>query len=288
MRNETMYIIPRERYKEIIHLFDKGRFISSFRSHLELISAVKEVFVDNLNNPQSTLVMVNNKGFLGGATNNNTFNKALFDYFFIEKKEEFIELYNGGVFFYIETDDWINELVKIIPNLFAEDRYYYEIENLANKNWKEMIPEGYTIEPVNLTLLERSYLKNFDWIKKEVERDWSPLEESLKEIRGFYLLRDNEEIVSLCTTQYLTLDKNIEVSIATRGEYQRKGFGTIVGSATSEYCISKYKTVGWHCAKKNIGSIKTAEKIGFKRKHEYRNINFTINTIIKTEKKGEK
>ena len=271
-----MYILPRERYKEIIHLFDKGRFTSSFRSYLELISAVKEVFVDDLNNPQSALVMVNNKGFLGGATNNITFNKAFFDYFFIEKKEEFIDLYNGEVFFYIDTDNWVVSLKKFIPNLFAEDRYYYEIENLANKNWKEMIPEGYSIEPVNLTLLEKNYLKNFDWIKRQLESDWFPLEENLKEIRGFYLLRDNEEIVSFCTTQYLTLDKDIEVSVATREKYRRKGFGALVGSATAEYCISKYNTIGWHCAKKNIGSIKTAEKIGFQRKLEYRNINFTI------------
>ncbi|MFW9851395.1 MAG: GNAT family N-acetyltransferase [Candidatus Thorarchaeota archaeon] len=274
-----MYILPRERYKEIIHLFDKSRFISSFRSHLELISVSKEVFVDDIENPQSALVMVNQMGFLGGKANNNTFNKALFDYFFIEKKEEFIDLYNGSFFFYVESDDWINALYKVVPYPFAEDRYYYEIEELANKNWREMIPEGYTIEPINYTLLDRNYLKNYDWIMGVIEEAWSPFEERLKEIRGFYLLKGNEEIVSWCTTEYLTLENDIEVNIATREEYQRKGFGLIVGSATAEYCLAKYKTVGWHCAKRNIGSIKTAEKIGFKRKFEYRNIGFTLNTI---------
>jgi len=114
---------------------------------------------------------------------------------------------------------------------------------------------------------------------EEIEENWIPFEEGLKENRGFYLVRDDEEIVCWCTTEYLTDNNEIEVGIATREEYKRRGFALLVGSATAEYCLSKYKSVGWHCTTTNIGSYKTAEKIGYKRVKEYKKAAAIINQV---------
>ncbi len=274
-----MYLLPADRYIEIIHLFDKARYANAVRSHLQLTSVKKHVFVDDSAAPQTALVLMRQKGFLGGRTDNEIFNQEIADYLFKERKQEFIDLYNGDVFFYIETEDWIEALRKVFPYPFINERYYYEIEEIADSNWREKIPEGYSVEPVDLSFLDRKHLKNFEWLRNEIEECWTPLEENLIEIRGFYLLKDNKEIVSWCTTEYLTLENDIEVGVATREEYRGKGFATIVGSATAECCLSKYSSVGWHCAKRNIGSVKTAEKIGFRRKKEYRNIGCTFNIV---------
>jgi len=111
--------------------------------------------------------------------------------------------------------------------------------------------------------LEKKHLVNYDWLIEEIEENWLPFEEYLKETRGFYLLKDNKEIVSWCTLEYLTDENEIEVGIATKEEYHKEGFATIVGSATAEFALTRYKSVGWNCSVGNVSSCKAAEKIGF-------------------------
>ena len=77
----------------------------------------------------------------------------------------------------------------------------------------------------------------------------------------------------------MTDDNEIEVGIATREEYQKRGFASIVGSATAEYCLVNYKSVGWHCTDINIGSQKTAEKIGYEKVREYKKAIARINQV---------
>ena len=122
-------------------------------------------------------------------------------------------------------------------------------------------------------------MSNYEWIIEEIEESWLPFEEHLKENKGFYLVRDNQEIVSWCTLEYLTDDNEIEVGIATKPEYQKKGFASIVGLATAEYALKKYKSVGWNCSANNMGSWKTAEKIGYERHTEYTKAGCFFNRI---------
>ena len=62
-------------------------------------------------------------------------------------------------------------------------------------------------------------------------------------------------------------DLAIEVVFWNQG-FQRKGYATIVASAMIEECLKRNFTIHWHCWKTNIGSIKTALKIGFELKNE--------------------
>jgi len=181
----------------------------------------------------------------------------------LESKERF------ELDFYLSSDDWIEALKEAFPHSFPYPRAYLEIEELKYENWRDMIPEGFTIYPIDLSLLQKSHLRNYAWIVEEIEENWLPFEDNLKEIRGFYIEKNNKEIVSWCAIEYLTEDNEVEVGIATRQEYRKLGLALGVGSATAEYCLSKYKSIGWHCSVNNIASIKLAEKIGFKAAKNY-------------------
>jgi tetratricopeptide (TPR) repeat protein len=50
--------------------------------------------------------------------------------------------------------------------------------------------------------------------------------------------------------------------IRTINHFQKKGYGTIVAAATTEYCLSLGSQMRWTTDDYNIGSIKIAEKIG--------------------------
>ncbi len=271
--------LPKERYKEIIPLYDKSRFINAIRSHLEGTPIEKEVYVDNLENPQAAALVVGHRAFLGGDSSNTIYNIALRDFFIIKKREilESDDIYE--VDFYFSSEDWIKTLTSSFPHSFPYPRYYYEIKELKMKNWRDKIPIGYTIEPVDLSLLENEHLENYDWLIDEIEENWLPFEEHLKTNRGFYIVYDQKEIVAWCTSEYLTKDKHVEVGIATRGEHRKQGLAKIVGSATVELCLSRYKTVGWHCNVHNVPSCKAAESIGFEKTKEYQKVGYFFNKL---------
>jgi RimJ/RimL family protein N-acetyltransferase len=237
------------------------------------------VFVDDSKNPQTAVILIIPRLFFGGRVDNQEFNRKLRELLYDNLVLKFQEKGFLEIDCYFSNSNWEVGVKSVLKDPFPYNRYYYEIKEVKLKNWRDLIPEGYNIEPVDLSLLEKKYLKNYDWLIKEIEENWLPFELGLIENRGFYLVREDEEIVSWCTTEYLTDDNEIEVGIATRDEYQGRGFASIVGSATAEYCLTKYKSVGWHCTSTNIGSFKTAEKIGYRRITEYIKAASIINQV---------
>jgi len=274
-----IFELPEERYRNIRHLFKDKSFLNVFRSHLERTSIKKSVYVDNLENPQTAVIVVIPRLFFGGKANNDTFNTEFRKLLFGELKEEFLKRNQHEVDCYFSNEEWRDGIPDVLIEPFFYERYYYEIKELRQKKWRDLIPESYTVQPVDLSLLEKNYLENYDWLIEEIEENWLPFEENLQEIRGYYVLRENKEIISWCTLEYLTDENEIEVGIATRKEYQKHGFGTIVGSATSEYALKHYKTIGWNCSVGNIGSNKTAQKIGFELHTPYTKAGCFFNKI---------
>jgi len=61
-----------------------------------------------------------------------------------------------------------------------------------------------------------------------------------------------------------------EIGIHTAEPYRRRGLATLTAAATVEYALSNgFSTVGWQCSEDNLGSIGTAEKVGFERERDY-------------------
>ena len=261
--------LPKERYREVRPLFKEMSYLNIYRSHLERTPIEKQVYVDDLENPQTAVIVVLPRLFFGGKADNSNFNSSLRKFLFGELKEKYIARGNHEVDCYYANKDWEKHISNILIEPFFYKRYYYEIEELKFPNWREFLPAGFSIHPVDLTLLSKNHLINYEWLIEEIKENWLPFETHLEENKGFYILKDNQEIVSWCTLEYLTDENEIEVGIATRSEYRKLGLAIIVGSATAEYALSKYKSVGWNCSAGNIGSVKTAEKIGYRVQAEY-------------------
>lgn len=65
-------------------------------------------------------------------------------------------------------------------------------------------------------------------------------------------------------------DNRIEIGVKTEKEYRAKGLGAITAAATVHASLLKgIDRIGWHCVDTNIGSIKIAEKLGFKLVKKY-------------------
>ena len=66
--------LPKEQYRNVKHLFKDKSYLNIFRSHLERTPMDKKVFVDNLENPKTAVIVVLPRLFFGGQANNEEFN----------------------------------------------------------------------------------------------------------------------------------------------------------------------------------------------------------------------
>jgi len=142
--------------------------------------------------------------------------------------------------------------------------YTYEFEKLNISDWKEKIPPGYAIVRIDENFLERTDLKNYDEVINYTENTWYSFKDFLKKGIGFCIIDDNT-IVSWCLTDCVS-GYRCEVGVETDEDYRRQGFATITVSAAVEYLFNQgFTHIGWHTGVANIGSIRTAEKVGFVR-----------------------
>ena len=276
-------------FHKIKHLFEDRPFIEGLRSTLERIPVPKHVFVDNADNPQTAVIVVFRHCdlqinlFFGGRADNEEFNKEFREKFFkdpiLKDKDDFIKFWCE-----LSNNDWEEGIKSVFKNPSILTRYYHEIKELELKNWRALIPEGFSVEPIDLTLMEKDHLKNDWWYNylfyAPLMTHWFPFEECLKEPRGYLLVREDKEIASFCNLGYFTEDNNIEIyGIGAFAKYRRRGFASIVGAATVEYCLPRYKSIRWICTSTNVGSYKTAEKIGFERVGDYKQVRASTNQV---------
>ena len=160
-------------FPKVNQLFKDRPFTHSFRSQLERIPVPKQVFVDNTDDPQTAVIVdfqhydLGIRLYFGGLADNEEFNEEFRKMFYEDpilkdKEENFIEIHCE-----LSNSGWEEGIKSVLKALNLVTRYYHEIKELKLKNWRELIPEGYSIEPVDLTLMEKCLTGDWyiQWLK---------------------------------------------------------------------------------------------------------------------------
>lgn len=215
-----------------------------------------EIYVDNLKKPLSTLIITTECNIVAGKADNKLFNMGV--------KEKL------GFFDQVTCDDegWEDGIYEIHKNIALRKyvRRYYELDQLKFVDFIRNLDYQYTLEYVNVGNLNNIVFENSDKI-----RDWIKFE-NISTYKDYCLgayVRTDKKIVSMSLVDCI-VDDRIEIGVKTEKEYQKRGLGSIATAAAVSSCISKgINKIGWHCVDTNIGSIKTAEKVGFKLVKKY-------------------
>lgn len=173
------------------------------------------------------------------------------------------------VFKMFYTDGWEDNAGKVFKgaSLQKRDRVLYTLDTFLTADWRDRIPSGYSIEPVDAELLGRSDLANLDRVKEEFACCWTTIDHFLRKGFGFCLVRE-KTIACWCTAEYASgMDRGI--GIETVEEYQGRGFATLTASAFVEHCVSNGFRPYWDAWSSNLPSIAVAEKVGFKKASDY-------------------
>jgi GNAT superfamily N-acetyltransferase len=268
-------------FENVRSLFDGFDYSLSIRAVLDGGNPGR-IFVDNPERPRLAFALTIEGYLLAG------------DYSDPASRESVRQFFQDSIFtgqVYLDSDEslsltvhpqeWAYYLPELIPTHEVEvlPRYHYLCSEL-DYAWRNHLPEGYSVHQIDRALLDDNLRDDSDdLIDTEMIRiAWGDVDNFLEHGAGF-IVEHRGEIVSRCTADCRSGDQ-IDIGIATSPSHRRKGLATIATAATVEYCFQKgYRAVGWHCNTANIGSWKTAEKVGFKRQGEYNYYYYMIDPI---------
>jgi RimJ/RimL family protein N-acetyltransferase len=258
--------------------FEKVRSLfQGFEYSLSIQAAIEgnnpgRIFADDVSHPRTALALTVEGYLLAGDNGNPETNAALRQFF----KDR---IFTGEVFvngdesmsLAVHPETWEARLPELIPAYEIEklERYHYLCRKLKF-DWRNNIPAGYTVRRVDRALLDDAQVVFSDeargWLN--FEEIWWTEDNFLSKGISFVVLYERE-VVAWCTPDCVAGDQ-MDVGIITHRAHRRRGLATIAVAATVEHCLrSGFSTVGWHCNAINIGSWKTAEKVGFERNCQY-------------------
>jgi len=219
-------------------------------------NAPGEIYVDDLMNPMSALLLSPECNLIVGDANNKVFNNEIKD-----KLDFFVQVT-------CDNEEWEIKIHEIHNNIAMRKyiRRYYKLEEFKYNDYLNDLDKEYVIEYVDVSILDKLNYENSDKIKNWF--NFNDINKFKDYCLGSYIRKGNK-ILSWCLVDCIVDDK-IEIGITTDNDYKRKGLGAIVVAATVNASMSKgISDIGWHCVDTNIGSIKTAEKVGFKKIKTY-------------------
>jgi RimJ/RimL family protein N-acetyltransferase len=140
---------------------------------------------------------------------------------------------------------------------------------LQYTDWRERIPDGFAVRRVDDALLDAADNDIPDHIFSWIEWNWESRENYRNRGFGLCTLHENT-VVSWSLADCVTNDGQCEIGIQTRPAYRRQGLAAITAAAAVDYALNNgFTKVGWHCNEDNVGSYKTAERVGFFHERDY-------------------
>lgn len=227
------------------------------------------IFVDNLENPKTVLIWdIMCEILIVGESNNEQFNESIKQLIVEELMSDAIKRYIPGFNLYYYPESWEATIERLFKGMLAaktEHRFYTFSKQLCD--WRNQIPNDYTIERIDNNFLLRNELKNFDAVIGWITSFWKSVNEFTKNGVGYCLLHE-DTIVSWCISVFVSNNK-YEFGLETDVNYRNKGFAKITSSACIDYCISHNFKPLWNCSCDNIPSHVVAESIGFIKTKDY-------------------
>jgi RimJ/RimL family protein N-acetyltransferase len=141
----------------------------------------------------------------------------------------------------------------------------------AKYAWKDSLPEGYFVKPIDNSLRQIPDLEIPEDVRTTLDK-WAGMANSDFQDFGFVILDNTGKIPVIAC--WATIDFIAEgfgdLGFFTQETYRRRGFGTIIAAATLEHGFANDLTqVNWTCDADNKGSLLIAQKLGLEQIEDY-------------------
>jgi RimJ/RimL family protein N-acetyltransferase len=226
------------------------------------------ILVDDPDTPQSAFMQTVECQHLAGNPQNQTFitalNRHFHEHYFTDDPT------SNGDFYFCVPDDWVAPIADVLtPRVpLTVRRRHYSCTQLKYANWREHIPDGFSVRRIDDNLFDSDDLIIPPDILKWMRWNWGNREQYREHGFGFCTLHGNK-VVSWSLADCVS-GKRCEIGIRTDADYRQQGLAAITAAAAVDYALTNgFVSVGWHCDDANSGSWKTAEKVGFAKERDY-------------------
>lgn len=263
--------LKQNEFKRIFPLVDQVDYWLALRAAAEGTNP-GQIFVDDVDSPHTCFGLTVEGYLLAGDYHNEKTNDDLRSFLAEQIFTGNIYVRNKkAMFLAIIPETWEVKLPELIPthHIIKRKRYHY-VCRAVTFDWRSSIPEGYTVRRVDFTLLNDTRIRFPDILKRwmNIDEQWGTVDNFVEKGVSFCVLH-GQKVVSWCSPDCVAGDQ-IDVGVITHPDHRQRGLAAVSVAATAEYCFDHgFSAVGWHCNAANIGSWKTAEKVGFNREHEY-------------------
>jgi RimJ/RimL family protein N-acetyltransferase len=226
------------------------------------------VFVDDRDRPQTAFLVVwDNWCFLSGDPNNDAFNQALNQAIF---EKQVVEPEVRGLLITCHPPGWNGQLgvVSHPHEPVPVRRKHYICRELAY-DWRANLPAGFELARLDEKLLERPGLAVPDPVRETIER-WSTIDHERFQDFGFVAIcEEAAEVAAWATVDFVASGMG-DVGMVTQLAYRRRGLAAVTTGAAVEHGLTHgLSWINWTTAQDNVGSIRTAEKLGFEWVDDY-------------------
>lgn len=235
-----------------------------------------QVFVDDSDNPRNGLVSKDSMWwFLAGDAQNEGFNKAINTAIF-DRTLSGEKGWGGMLVCY--PDDWDVQIPVIFaPRIPIKTNRLHYLCRQMKLNWRTHIPGGFEVRFVDQSLVEDGIeipgtVANVLALRKD---DPEPDHKAA----GFVALH-NQNIVAYAVIDCI-VNKGGDIGLYTDPEFRHHGLAYVTSAAIIEYALSHdVEVVHWDCESFNMGSIRTAEKLGLQLSHEHTMYHLILDPVL--------
>ena len=216
------------------------------------------VFVDDRSAPTAAFVLTAEGGCLAGDPAADRLVVGL-DQLFAGTGE----LRYSQVPFFVDSDAWLPVLQQLSSGgkVACIPRRTYLCREVT-MDWRERVPPEAATGVVDAEGLAGDRFDLPPHLQRWIRSNWGTSEALLA--KGFGVVSRYSDIVvswSLCDCVW---EDACEIGIHTHPEWRRQGLAAITAAAATEHALaSGCSVVGWHCNEENVGSAKTAERVGY-------------------------
>ena len=264
-----LYEMQSDQFKSVRPLFAGLRFQPFCTAVLAGLRAGR-VFVDNRKHPKTAFVSCEDSWcFLAGKADNTAFNHALnqaiFERSVVPSTVSFLSLT-------CDSEDWKNAIDTICapyPPAPVTRRHY--VCHTATFDWRAHLPAGFTVQQMSEAVFSTSELR----VPDEIRETWEGwCHNTHPDFRDFGFVAIHEDPAAPAIVAWATVDAVVDgigdAGLFTVDAYRRRGLAVATTGAALEYGLSHgLAEISWTCAEDNLGSIRTAEKLGLERQSDY-------------------
>jgi RimJ/RimL family protein N-acetyltransferase len=175
--------------------------------------------------------------------------------------------------FTCHPQDWGGQLATVFNprQPIPASRRHYVCRALAY-DWQANIPDGFVVRRMDDGLLTQPGLKIPDEVRETLDK-WRAMDNPRLQDFGFVAIHqggaDGAEIASWATVDAV-FDGVGDAGLFTVETYRRRGLAAVTAAAAVAHGLSHgLSAVSWTCAESNVGSIRTAERLGFEWESDY-------------------